>query len=259
MRDAPLNPQSEIPKSSKQTKIIKLNHFTSLGFQQTLQNSLGVFHSFPLTLRLLVLQFLFTKLSTSTRTSCHLNIEGPPGWGFRIPTQLFNQHFLLFGISYKNSPTKKRNPDIRKKTKRWIMNHESQLFVFQKSNLPFGILTIPVKTSLCQWHLVRLHGEMDQVVKVRSTCLRRHRGGNVGSFQVDFNFRWSNVPTKRKKTKRRESVSEHFLFVKQVNKKPLSKSLSMLASLGVYPYPDKLGALSKVGGWRPAPSSSILP
>lgn len=69
------------------------------------------------------------------------------------------------------------------------MNHESQLFVFQKSNLPFGILTIPVKTSLCQWHLVRLHGEMDQVVKVRSTCLRRHRGGNVGSFQVDFNFR----------------------------------------------------------------------
>lgn len=126
----PSTPQSEIPKSSKQTKIIKLNHFTSLGFQQTLQNSLGVFHSFPLTLRLLVLQFLFTKLSTSTRTSCHLNIEGPPGWGFRIPTQLFNQHFLLFGISYKNSPTKKRNPDIRKKqnVESWIMNRNCLFF-----------------------------------------------------------------------------------------------------------------------------------
>ena len=117
----PSTPQSEIPKSSKQTKIMKLNHFTSLGFQQTLQNSLGVFHSFPLTLRLLVLQFLFTKLSTSTRTSCHLNIEGPPD-----EASGFQPNFSTNISSCSEYPIKihQQKKESGHKTKN-IMNHES--------------------------------------------------------------------------------------------------------------------------------------
>ncbi len=146
MRDAPLNPtiwNSKIIIEVNQSNwTAQLNELV----KQALQ-FLGVFPWYPLTL-ISDNKISFTKLPTSTRTSFHLNIEGPPdqtsGSDFFLGSQQnFQPKFAPRKI--RTAPQQKWTPRNKKKH----VHHESHSLFFLKLTVSgmfffFGILTIPV-------------------------------------------------------------------------------------------------------------------